>query len=204
MPRWLKSRLGTSIAAGTLAIGVVGGLAFAVAGPIMGSSVSSTTPPASPATQAAAGGKGAAACAAAGAAGSATSGSPASGSAATCAGRRAGILRKLLGRTEHASLTLRGKGGTWVTVTFDRGTIQSISPTSITIVRPDGVSVTAPVTPSTKFRRATESSLAAGDKVVVVQEGGSARAVLALGRRAAAGSGGGAGAGSSATGSSAT
>jgi hypothetical protein len=184
MPSWLKSRLGTCVVAGTLAIGVVGGLAFAVAGPIMSSTVSSGAPQASPAVQAAA------------SAGAATGTSPsaavspgtASGTKA-CAGR-GGILRRLLGRTDHASLTVRGKGGSWVTVTLDRGTVKSISATSITIVRPDGGTVTAPITSSTKFRRATESSLAAGDKVVVVQEAGTTRFVIGLGKPAGGSSAG--------------
>lgn len=162
MPTWLKSRLGKSVAAGTLSVALVGGAAFAVAGPLMGSTVSSTAAPAS--VQAANG----------------TSPAPA-------AAGRGGILRHLLARSVHASIVVKSKGGGYVTLTLDRGTIQSISSTSITILRPDGVSITAPISSSTKFLRGTESSLAAGAKVVVVQEGGTTRDVVALGKGAGKG-----------------
>jgi hypothetical protein len=174
MPTWLKSRLGKSVAAGTLAVALVGGAAFAVAGPLMSSTVSSTvsTPASAAAVQTASGNTGSS---------SASQAKPAKG--------RAGVLRKLLSRSVHATLVVKGKGGTYVTLTLDRGTIQSISSTSITILRPDGVSVTAPISTSTKFLRASESSLASGDKVVVVQESGTTRDVIAIGKGAAAKSG---------------
>jgi hypothetical protein len=185
MPTWMKHSLTKKIAVGAVAVLAVGGLAFAVAGPlgVLGSS-SSTLSPASDLTAAA----GAAAdCAAPAASGATASVAAASTPAAACGIGRGG-LKALLKRTIHAQLIVRGKSGQWVTVDFDRGKIVTISSTEITITRPDGVSVSATVTPSTSFRRATESQLAAGDPVVLVQVGGDADFVVAL-HRASSGSG---------------
>lgn len=184
MRSWLKGRIGRSVAVGTIAMGLVGGAAYLVAGPVLGSTVASTTTPSSSAAstlQSATSGSG-------------QSGSAAAGAAAT-GGGRAGVLRRLLARSDHASLQVKIKG-TWQTVTLDRGTIKSISSTSITILRPDGVTVTAPLSSSTKFLRAPESSLGNGDHLVVVQVGSSTRWVVAL-KKAAGGTGSSAAAGSS-------
>jgi hypothetical protein len=175
MSTWLKSRLGKSVAAGTLAVAVVGGAAFAVAGPLMGSTVpTATVQSSSAAVQAASGNT------------PSTSQTPAAGRAGKDGKGGEGILRRLMTRSVHASVVVKSKGGTYVTLTLDRGTIKSISSSSITILRPDGVTVTAPLTSSTKFLRSSESALAPGDKVVVVQESGATRDVVALGKRAGA------------------
>jgi hypothetical protein len=185
---WLSGHVGRSVVAGVLAVGVVGGLAFAVAGPIMGSNASTTSSPAAStglagsALQAATGAS-VKACAGgkASAAGAATSAPGTSTPSAAAKGCGAGVLRRLLGRAVHATFVIPTKSGN-VTVTLDRGAIQSISSTSITILRKDGVTVTDPISSSTKFLRASESSLAAGDHVVLVQVGGTTRYVVAIGK----------------------
>jgi len=67
--------------------------------------------------------------------------------APAAAGGRAGILKGAI----HGDLLVRGKDGSTHTVTFDRGKVSSISVSSITIQRPDGVSVTDDVTDQTVF-----------------------------------------------------
>jgi hypothetical protein len=195
MRTWMKNRLAKQIAVGTMAVLAVGGLAYAVTGPLGVLSSNSVTPSASPAANDLTAVAGAAVnCAAAKtsvattASVAATAPSVATAPAADCAvtGK---TLRALLRRTIHAQLIVRGKSGQWVTVDFDRGKITTISSSSITITRPDGVSVSAAITPSTSFRRATESKLAAGDSVAIVQVAGDARFVVAL-RGAKAGSAG--------------
>lgn len=127
--------------------------------------------------------------AAPGRAGSASS-TAQSSAAATSAARRAdhcrrplfARLRALLRRAEHAELIVRGKGGSWVTIVADRGTVTAIGATSIEISRPDGVSVTAALTSSTRFPRGGRQAIAVGDHVVVVQVDGTARLVVRLGR----------------------
>jgi type IV secretory pathway TrbL component len=91
-------------------------------------------------------------------------------------------LRALLRRAEHVELIVRGKGGSWVTIVADRGTVTALSATSIVISRPDGVSVTAALTAATRFPRGGRQAVAVGDHVVVVQVGGTTRFVVRLGR----------------------
>jgi hypothetical protein len=174
----MKNRLGKSVVVGAMAVLAVGGLAYAVAGPLGVLSSSSSTVPSANDTSVAAGA--AAACAAASNSAAATASIPAATKpAADCGIGRKG-LRALLKRTVHAQLIVRGKSGQWVTVDFDRGKIAAISSSEITITRADGVSVSATITPTTSFRRATESQLATGDPVILVQVGGDADFVVAL------------------------
>jgi hypothetical protein len=179
MGGWLKNRFGRTVAIGALAVAGVGGLAYAFAGPLSSSNAAATS--GSTANFQATGTTGSSTCTAAPAGAGASTGTAAasspSSSGCTALGKR-GVLRKLLARTAHASLTIQDKSGQWVTVDLDRGTVQSISSTSITILRPDGVTVTAPLDSSTKFLRQAESSVVVGDRVVVVQEGGAARYVI--------------------------
>jgi hypothetical protein len=178
MGGWLKNRFGRTVAVGTLAVAGVGGLAYAVAGPLSAPTVASTNFQAS-GTSGASGGS---ACQGApGGAGAATSAAVPGGSkAGACPGAgRKGLLGRLLARTAHASLTVKDKSGRWVTVDLDRGTVQSVSSTSITILRPDGVTVTEAIDSSTRFLRQPQSSVVVGDRVVLVAEGGTARYVLA-------------------------
>jgi hypothetical protein len=83
----------------------------------------------------------AAACVALGAAvsaitsaGAATPASGTTSTASSAAGHahRAGIGRRMLGGAVHGSLVVHGKSG-WVTVTFDRGVVKSVSGNQLTI-----------------------------------------------------------------------
>ena len=194
MGGWLRSRVGKSVAAGTLAVVGAGGLTYAIAGPLTGSNVSTVSGSAN--FQASGAGAGAANCAGAIAGAAAGAVPSASGvavaPAAACGRGRGGMLRRLLARSAHASLVVRDRSGQWVTVDVDRGTVKSISSTSITLLRPDGVTVTAVLSSSTKFLRQPESSVVAGDRAVVLQVGGTARYVL-VGKPAGANAGNGAG-----------
>lgn len=82
-------------------------------------------------------------------------------------------FRKLVRHTVHADLIVKTPTG-FKTVDIDRGKLTSVSSTSISLTRPDGPSVTATITSSTKFIGIPESKLAAGDRVLVVQTGGNA------------------------------
>jgi hypothetical protein len=79
----------------------------------------------------------------------------------------------LLQRAEHAELIVRTKTG-FQTIDIDRGTIASISASSISLTRPDGVVVTATISSTTKFAGLTQAQVAAGDKAVVIQSSGTA------------------------------
>jgi hypothetical protein len=85
------------------------------------------------------------------------------------ADHRPGLLR----RAVHIEAVVRTKSG-YETVDVDRGTVASISPTSITITRPDGPQVSANITPTTKFRGVQQSQIQDGQTVRVVQTGGNA------------------------------
>jgi hypothetical protein len=87
--------------------------------------------------------------------------------------------RGLLARTDHATLEVR-QDGKWVTVDVDRGNVTSASTTSITLMRPDGQSVTVHISSSTKFRGKEATSAAAlktGVRAMVVSESGTATSV---------------------------
>ncbi len=114
----------------------------------------------------------------------------ASGSSAAtsnCRYSKGKLIKVLEKRTVHAEFIVRGKSNTWVTVDVDKGSVTSVSSTSITISRPDGVSVTAPITSSTKFRGLSESQITSGDKAIVVEKNHSAIIVLSRAPKAAAG-----------------
>ncbi len=63
----------------------------------------------------------------------------------------------------HGDLLVRGENGTTRTVTFDRGKVTAISAGSITIERPDGVSVSKNLTDQTVFNGTPRDQLQAGD-----------------------------------------
>lgn len=88
-------------------------------------------------------------------------------------------FRRLLRHTVHAELIVDTKSG-FKTVDIDRGTLTASPTTSISIVRPDGPTVTAAVTSSTRFRGIAEAKLASGDREIVVQSGGNALVVISL------------------------
>ena len=96
--------------------------------------------------------------------------------------RRAGLLD----RAEHAVVTIYSKKSGSVVVTLDRGVLSAITSSSLTLTHLDGTSATATITSATKFRNASEATLASdiasGTKVrvYVVQVGGSAKTVVEL------------------------
>lgn len=83
-------------------------------------------------------------------------------------------IRSLLRRADHASIELKVKGQ-WVTYDVDRGTVTAVSPTSITLARPDGQSVTEAISPATRFRGvSSESGIQLHRPALVVSQGGTA------------------------------
>jgi hypothetical protein len=103
--------------------------------------------------------------------------------AAAKAGGRAGGPGVLKGAI-HGDLLVRGDNGSTRTVTFDRGKITAISTGSITIERPDGVSVSKALTGQTVFNGTPRDQLQAGTGVIVVSSGDTAERVLSKGDRA--------------------
>ena len=68
------------------------------------------------------------------------------------AGGGAGLrIRALLRRTDHATVEIK-RSGQWVTYDLDRGTVTAVSPSSITLQRPDGQSITFTIGSATKFK----------------------------------------------------
>ena len=103
--------------------------------------------------------------------------------AAAKAGGRPGGPGVLKGAI-HGDLLIRGENGSTRTVTFDRGKITAISARSITIERPDGVSVSKNLTDQTVFNGTPKDKLQAGMGVIVVSSGDTAERVLSKGARA--------------------
>lgn len=106
-----------------------------------------------------------------GSGGSTVAGSTASASAAGGATTKH-KARGLLGRADHATAEIKVKGQ-WVTYTLDRGTVTQVSPTSITLHRPDGQSVTDSIDSATKFEGvSSESAIQTGKRAQVISDGG--------------------------------
>lgn len=86
------------------------------------------------------------------------------------------LLRRVLRRTVHAQLVLRGKGGALETFDYDRGVLRSVTSTAIVIAPADAptTTVSATITPKTRFFGLTESQLQAGDPVALVYQGSNA------------------------------
>lgn len=81
-------------------------------------------------------------------------------------------VRSLLQRADHGTLELKVKGQ-WVTYTFDRGTVESISSTAITVQRPDGQTVTEKIGPGTRYVGVgSESAIQTDHPAMVVSSGG--------------------------------
>jgi hypothetical protein len=77
----------------------------------------------------------------------------------------------------HGDILVKTKNGYQV-VTFDRGTVTTISGTSITIRRPDGVSVTKTLTPDTKYKGISgAAAVVTGRPAIVVSQHGTALVV---------------------------
>ena len=98
------------------------------------------------------------------------------------AGGKAGILKGAI----HGDLLVRSKDGSTHTVTFDRGKVGSLSASSITIQRPDGVSVTDALTDRTVFNGTPRDQLTSGTPVIVVSDGHTATHVVTKGAGAQA------------------
>jgi len=104
----------------------------------------------------------------------------ASGAAApAAAGGKAGVLKGAI----HGDLLVRAQDGSTRTVTFDRGKVTSIAASSITIERPDGVSVSKDLTDQTVFNGTPRDQLTSGTPVIVVSEGQTATHVVSKGAR---------------------
>jgi hypothetical protein len=108
---------------------------------------------------------------------SATTSTSASASSAHRGTLRADIVW-VARHTVHAQLVVDTKKG-YVTIDIDRGKLTTASSSTITIKRPDGPSVSATITAKTKFIGLSESQLAPGDGVVLVQHAGYALYVAA-------------------------
>ncbi|WP_375480495.1 hypothetical protein [uncultured Jatrophihabitans sp.] len=88
---------------------------------------------------------------------------------------------KLLRRLAHGQFVTKGKGGVFVTHDLIRGTVTSVSATSITVEAADKKSETFVITKDTKVRMredgkgsaSTISKVATGDKVAVAGTGAS-------------------------------
>lgn len=103
---------------------------------------------------------------------STSSGSPPPASHALPSKRRA---RTILQRADYATVELRVKGR-WMTYELDRGKVTAVSPTSITLLRPDGHSVTEAISAATRYRGVTsEAGIHTDRPAAVLSEGGTAR-----------------------------
>jgi hypothetical protein len=82
--------------------------------------------------------------------------------------------RGLLARADHGTLEVKQKGQ-WVTYQLDRGNVTAVSPTSITLSRPDGQSVTETIDSGTKYKGVTsEAGIQTGRSALVLSENGTA------------------------------
>ena len=80
--------------------------------------------------------------------------------------------------TVHSTLSVQTKNG-FETVNLIRGTVTAWGGGSITVKAADNSTVTASVTPQTKFHNTSEQALATGQKVGLVAVGGNARLIAA-------------------------
>jgi hypothetical protein len=101
-------------------------------------------------------------------------------------GLKAGLSAGLLKGAVHGDLLILGDGGQTRTVTFDRGKVSAISGGTITVERPDGVSVAKTLTDQTVFNGTPRDKLQAGMGVIVVSSGETAERVISKGARAEA------------------
>jgi hypothetical protein len=114
------------------------------------------------------------------------------GSNRPAAGTRA---RGLLGRVIHGNLIVRGAGGNFTNVVYDRGKEKSLSGDKLTITRPDGVDVTVTLTSTTKYRGVLNSSqLQTGRATLVLSNPDGSALTVAQPNGARAGNGAGSGA----------
>jgi Domain of unknown function (DUF5666) len=122
------------------------------------------------------GGAGFAVLSGGGASAATSTSSPASTPTATTKDQK--LQRFLRRHTVSATFTIKTKSG-YETLDLVRGTVSSISPTSITVNSPNGTTVTASIDSSTKFHNTSDAVLGDGDKVGVLAYDGVARSVNA-------------------------
>ncbi len=109
--------------------------------------------------------------------------SPPAGTSASTPGRPATALAvhagrrhrlALLQRADHATIEIKVKGK-WVTYTLDRGKVTAVSPSSITLLRPDGQTVTEQITSSTKYGGVgAETQVRTDQPAMVISDNGTA------------------------------
>jgi len=89
-------------------------------------------------------------------------------------------LRPLARRAVHGDVVVKAKDGSYVTVTFDRGTVTAASATSVTLQRPDtNQPVTLAVDTNTKVHGvASAADLKVGQDAVVVSRSGTATQIF--------------------------
>jgi hypothetical protein len=111
-------------------------------------------------------------------------GSPSTTAPAAAPSKPAGVpvkaLRPLARRAVHGDVVVKAKDGSFVTVTFDRGTVTAASDTSVTLQRPDtNQPVTLTVDANTKVHGvASASALQTGKQAVVISHAGTATQIL--------------------------
>jgi hypothetical protein len=103
----------------------------------------------------------------------------AQGGAARAGGVKAGVLKGAI----HGDLLVRAEDGSTRNVTFDKGKVTAISEESITVERPDGISVSKRLTDQTTFKGVARDQLQPGAAVVVVSSGDTAERVISKGAR---------------------
>jgi hypothetical protein len=85
--------------------------------------------------------------------------------------RRKAAAKAILGRAVHGTFIVKGKGGQFQTVTYDRGTESGVDGAKLSIARPDGPTVTVTLTKDTKFKGVSDASgLQAGRPTVVISD----------------------------------
>jgi hypothetical protein len=88
-------------------------------------------------------------------------------------------LRSLARRAVHGDVVVKAKDGSFVTVTFDRGTVTAANDTSVTLQRPDNQTVTLAVNGDTKVHgAASAAALQTGKDAVVISKSGTATQIL--------------------------
>ncbi len=154
-------------------------LALGLVGVVAVPAIDAASAAAAPASAAGAANPGSAAAGAAGATGQIDE------AALTPAAVRLGA--RLLNRVVRGDLVVRAKGGTYVSVHYERGRITAVSATSISVVGPDGKGATFTVTSTTRVRSAGAlvkiTDLTVGQNAIIFGTGsaGSYNAVLIRG-----------------------
>ena len=150
----MLTRFKKNVAVATVALGVAGGGAYALA------QTAPDRPSVGAATDAAM-------------ASLADTGAPTTPNAAEHPNRRA-----LLRRSVHAELVVRGRDGTFQTVDIDKGTLSNVNGDVLKVDRADGAKVTVKIDGSTRYRGISGAGeLRTGDRIVVVSKAGTATVV---------------------------